>query len=91
MRCIAIIEAQRPGLDSAIVWERDEGQLVAFAYLEGRVTASRPLDADTLNVAIDEVRHNFQITDAQLTRVHDWQDRTAVSERLVATPRRWGG
>jgi hypothetical protein len=91
MRCIAIIEAQRPGLDSAIVWERDDGQLVAFAYLEGRVSASRSLESLTLNAAIDEIRRNFQINDAQLTRVHDWHERTAETERLVATPRRWGG
>lgn len=91
MRCIAIIEAERPGLDSAIIWE-DGSRLIAFAYLNGRVQKTLPVEgATTLDNAIFEVRQRFQITEGQLTRVHDLSENVAQQQRIVAMPRRWGG
>ena len=88
MRCIAVIEADRPGIDSVLIWEKD-GQLVAFAYENGRVTMTRPLEAPTLDLAVDEVRHNFQITAGQLSRITDWTDAAIPADPLTPTRRRW--
>jgi hypothetical protein len=89
MRVVAIIEAERPGLDSVILWERD-GQLVAFAYLDGQVKMTRPTAATDLDGAIAEVRENFQIAAGQLTRIHNWRDTVAVTERIdMPTRTRW--
>lgn len=88
MRCIAIIEAERPGLDSVIIWETGD-RIIAYAYENGKVTMTRPLDGTNMNAAINEVRERFQINDAQLTRVHNWAETPATKERIVATPRRW--
>jgi hypothetical protein len=89
MRCLAVIEAQRPGLDSVLIWDRDQ-QLVAFAYQDGKVTMSRPLEhQDTLDNAVAEVLEAFQITQAQMTRVTDWTT-APVQGQLVTQPRvRW--
>ena len=90
MRCIAVIEAERPGLDSAIIWDRD-GQLVAFAYLDGRVTMTRPLEALDLDRALNEAADAFQITSGQTQRVTDWSANVqGAPERLARNPRtRW--
>jgi len=88
MRCVAVIEAQRPGLDSVLIWESG-GDLIAFAYLDGRVTMTRPLaDTSTLDNAINEAVESFQIGSAQLTRVSDWSN-TAVQAENVTTRNRW--
>lgn len=89
MRCVAVIEAQRPGLDSVLIWDRDN-QLVAFAYLDGKVTMSRPLaNQDTLDNAAAEAVQAFQISQAQLTQVTDWTAAPAQGQ-IVANPRkRW--
>jgi hypothetical protein len=90
MRCIAVIEAERPGLDSAIIWERD-GTLVAFAYLNGHTTMTRPLNHADLDNAIAEVRDAFQIGSGQLQRITDWTNlATKPPEQLARNPRtRW--
>lgn len=89
MEAVAVIEAQRPGLDTVIIWN-DGHRLVAFAYENGRVKMTRPLDVATLDDGLLEVRDAFQINDAQLTRIHNWRDTTAVTERILANPRtRW--
>lgn len=87
MKCAAVIEAARPGLDSIIIWARDDGQLVAYAYQDGKVQMTRPLAAGTIDQAIPEVRDNFQINQAQLTRAHNWQDATVPTSQIG--PRRW--
>jgi hypothetical protein len=88
MRCIAVIEAQRPGLDSVLLWDRD-GQLVAYAYLEGKVTMTRPLNAATLETGITEVLESFQINQGQATRITDWSSTGLQSGSVVAAPTRW--
>ena len=86
MKCAAVINAQRPGLDSIIIWARDE-QLIAYAYQDGRVMMTRPLAATTIDQAIPEIRHNFQIDEAQLTRAHGWQD--TITPVTQIGPQRW--
>lgn len=86
MKCVAIVEAQRPGLDSVILWE-DNDRLVGFAYLDGKVTMTRPLAANDLTQAINEVRTSFQINEAQLTRIYDWRNLNA--ERIGLPNKRW--
>jgi hypothetical protein len=90
MRCIAVIEAERPGLDSAIIWDRD-GSLVAFAYLDGHTTMTRPLEAQDVDGALDEVRVAFQIGAGQLQRITDWSNLATIPpEQLARNPRtRW--
>ena len=88
MRCIAILEADRPGIDSVIIWEQAE-RLVAFAYEHGRVKMIRPLDTPDLDAAIREVCDAFQIADAQLTRIHQWGEQAAPTQRIVQLPHRW--
>jgi len=89
MRCIAVVEAARPGLDSVIVWE-DQGRLVAFAYLDGKVKMTRPLDALTIDDAVNEIRENFQITAGQFSRLTDWTDDAAVHiEPMTSGRKRW--
>lgn len=88
MRCMAVIEAQRPGLDSVLIWDRN-GELVAFAYQDGKVTMTRPLTAqDTLENATTEALTAFQVTDGRMTPVADWAN--AVPVRSSAGQRaRW--
>jgi hypothetical protein len=88
MQPVAIIEAERPGLDAVILWD-DGNRLIAFAYLDGRVTMTRVIGAGDLNGAIAETRENFQISDAQLTRIHDWHETHVSKERLTVLPSRW--
>lgn len=89
MRCIAVIEAQRPGLDSVIVWAQPDDRLVAFAYQDGKVTMTRPLAATTVDDAVTEIRNNFQITDGQYTRITDWTVTSSTIEPLTPTRTRW--
>ncbi len=86
MQCAAVIQATRPGLDSIIIWARDDGQLIAYAYQDGRVQMTRPLAATTVDQAIPEIRQNFQIDDAQITRAH-WQDTITAPSHIG--PTRW--
>lgn len=88
MRCVAVIEATRPGLDSVLLWDRD-GQLVAFAYLDGKVTMTRPLNAHTLDAGISEVLESFQINQGQMTRITDWSSTGLQPGTVVAAPTRW--
>ena len=88
MRCVAVIEAQRPGLDTVILWD-DSTRLLAYAYEGGRVTMTRVLDASTLNNAIRETQEAFQINQAQLTRIHNWESQTAQTEKIGTLPDRW--
>jgi hypothetical protein len=88
MRCVAIIEASRPGLDSVIIWDQD-GQLVAFAYEDGRVKMTRPLAAANLDQGIGEVRDNFQITATQVTRLEQWVDTRPPEQQTTVIPARW--
>lgn len=88
MRAVAVIEATRPGLDSVIVWEQD-GRLIAFGYLDGKVAMTRPLAANTLDDGISEVQENFQITAGQLHRVTNWQDNTITAEPVPTSRVRW--
>ena len=88
MRAVAVIEATRPGVDSVIIWERDD-QLVAFAYEDGKVKMTRPLAAITLDEGIAEVQANFQLPTGQLHRITNWQDHTISPERLSTTRQRW--
>lgn len=88
MRCLAVIEANRPGLDCVLIWERDN-DLIAFAYLDGRVMMTRPLaDTSTLDNAINETVQAFQIGTAQLTRISDWSNQ-AVQAQTITTRTRW--
>lgn len=87
MRCVAVIEAQRPGLDSVLIWDQN-GQLIAIAYLDGKVTMTRPIVADTLDNAINDAVTAFQINQAQLTRVSDWTDKSVPAE-TITTRTRW--
>lgn len=91
MRCIAVIEANRPGLDSVIVWQ-DQDRLVAYAYQDGKVSMTRPLDAQTIDAAVQEIRDNFQINDGQYTRLTDWTatSNTTTAATLEPVTRRWG-
>lgn len=86
MRPIAIIEAERPGLDSVILWDAGE-RLVGFAYLDGKVTMTRPLEATEIVAAAREACEHFQITESQLTRVADWQGKP--SQRITPVGTRW--
>ena len=88
MKPVAIIEAERPGLDAVILWD-DGRRLIAFAYLDGRVTMTRVIGANDLNGAIAEVRENFQIADAQLTRIHNWAESHVATESVTVLPTRW--
>jgi hypothetical protein len=89
MRCIAVIEAERPGLDSVLIWDRD-GEMIAFAYLNGKVTMTRPLQAqDTLDNAINEAAQSFQINSGQLIRVTDWANSSTRVEPVAPTRTRW--
>lgn len=88
MRCIAVIEAQRPGLDSVLIWDRD-GQLVAFAYQDGRVTMTRPLQATSLEGGITEVQDNFQVTVGQVTKIADWTDTRPPGQVATTMRTRW--
>lgn len=78
MRCVAVIEAQRPGLDSVILWTDDE-RLVAVAYLEGQVKMTRPLNADSIDAGVREALDGFQVVDAQVTTVSQWAPPIGVS------------
>lgn len=86
MRCIAVIEAQRPGLDSILIWDRDS-QLVAFAYQDGRVMMTRPLAATSIEDATNETLEAFQVNQAQFSKVTDFTS-TAVTAQTVGAPRR---
>ena len=86
MRCVTVIEAQLPGLDTVILWD-DTTRLIAYAYQDGRVTMTRALNADTLPRAIAETQEAFQIDQAQLIRVHNW-NRDQV-ETIATLPDRW--
>jgi len=88
MKPIAIIEAQRPGLDSVILWD-DGQQVIAYAYEHGHVTKTRPLTGPSLDDAILEVRDNFQINDAQLTKIHQWPTQHTQPQRILQMPTRW--
>jgi hypothetical protein len=88
MRCIAVIEAERPGVDSVILWDRD-GQLVAFAYEDGRVSMTRPLQAQDLSGALDEIREAFQITAGQVSRITDWTDKALRTDPMAPRRQRW--
>lgn len=91
MNCIAVIQANRIDVDTVILWD-DGSQLVAFAYLEGRVMRTRPLAAKGTDDAINEVRDTFQLTSGgQVTRIRDWVDTVARTEPIADLPRRWGG
>jgi len=90
MHCVAVIEANRPGLDTVIIWD-DNGRLIAFAYEEGIVRMTRPLAAMTLDDGVNEVRDNFQIIEGQLTRIRDWHDTVARTDPVAPIPQRWGG
>lgn len=88
MRCIAVIEAQRPGLDSILIWDRDS-QLVAFAYQDGQITMTRPLNALNVEDATNETLEAFQVNQAQFSKVTDFTS-TAVTAQPVGTIRkRW--
>jgi hypothetical protein len=88
MRCVAVIEAERPGLDSVILWDNGE-QLVAFAYQDGKVSMTRPLEAGNIDQAVSEVQAAFQINAGQLTRVTDWQTTAVQAQPIPTTRRRW--
>lgn len=88
MRCIAVIEAQRPGLDTVLVWDRD-GTLVAVAYLDGKITMTRPLAAGSLEDGVNEVLESFQINQGQFTRVTDWTQSAVQAEAIGPTRTRW--
>ena len=86
MKIIAIIEAERPGIDHVILWD-DDDRLVAYAYEQGHVMKTRPLsEADTTR-AVQETLAAFQINDAQLTRVHERP--AAITRHIAALPSRW--
>ena len=87
MKVIAIIEAERPGLDHVILWNDNDDRLIAYAYEHGHVTKTRPLvEADTTR-AVAETLNAFQINDAQLTRVHERPD--ALTQHIAPLPSRW--
>ena len=90
MNCVAVIQANRIDVDTVILWD-DGSQLVAFSYLEGRVTRTRPLAATSVDQAINEVRDNFQIAEGHVTRIQDWVDTAPRAEPVGDLPRRWGG
>jgi hypothetical protein len=88
MRCIAVIEAERPGLDSVLIWER-EGTLVAFAYQDGHTTMTRPLVGADLNAAVSEIAEAFQINAGELQRITDWSSPTSTVETIKPVRTRW--
>lgn len=65
MKPVTIIEAERPGIDSAIIWDND-GQLVAFAYEHGRVMQTRPLVSDD---PLREVTEAFRLDEIDYRHV----------------------
>lgn len=81
MRCLAIIEAVRPGLDCVIIWRVGE-RMVAVAYEKSKVTMTRPVEGK-LEDGINEMRIAFQINSEQLDRVLIVDGSSDVS---VATP-----
>jgi hypothetical protein len=83
MRATAIIEAERPGIDTIIIWG-DTDRLIAFGYENGRVTMTRPLtSADPNREALDA----FQVASGELTTIID---PTSLPTRPVRTlPARW--
>lgn len=87
MRCVAVIEADQPALDTVILWT-DNDRLVAFAYLNGQVKMTRPLAAATLDDAVTETVAAFQVTSAQITRIANW-DNIAARPEPAATASRW--
>ena len=86
MRCAAVIEAERPGLDHVILWD-DGDRLIAYAYEQGQITKTRPLTGADINAAVNETLAAFQINDAQLTRVHDRP--AAITHHVAPLPSRW--
>jgi hypothetical protein len=88
VRCVAIIQAARPGIDSVLIWENND-RLIAFAYLDGRVSMTRPLEANTLDQAATETLTAFQIPDGQLTRLSEWSSTQIQGQAPVAVPKRW--
>jgi hypothetical protein len=86
MKLIAVIEAQRPGVDHVILWD-DSDRLIAYAYEHGHVTKTRPLSTLDVTGAVRETLDAFQINDAQLTRVHDRPD--AITQHIAPIPTRW--
>ncbi len=89
MRCIAVIDASRPGLDTVIIWD-DGSQLLAFAYEQGQVKMTRPLAAPTLDMAVTEATVSFQVTDGHVTRINEWAATLPTTELAAALPKRWG-
>ena len=88
MRCVAVIEADQPTLDTVILWNDNE-RLIAFAYLNGHVKMTRPLTAPSLDDAVAEATNAFQIAAAQITRIANW-DTIAARPANTATSSRWG-
>jgi hypothetical protein len=83
MRCVAIIEANAPSLDSIILWA-DANRVIAVAYLDGRVSMTRPLATGSLDDALKEARESFRVEMGQLARITDWEPIGGAASR------RWG-
>ena len=90
MRCVAILDTERPGLDTVIVWQDNTGRLIAFAYLNGQVKMTRPLAAATFEEGVAEVQTGFQLGTGQVTRVADWANITAQTRTTPTASARWG-
>jgi hypothetical protein len=87
MRCVAAIQATRPGIDSILLWD-DNDRLIAIAYQDGKVMMTRPLQADTLEDAATETLQAFQIPNGNLTRIADYTATTTVTP-VTQPSRRW--
>ena len=90
MRCVAILNTERPGLDTVIVWQDNTGRLIAFAYLDGQVKMTRPLTAATFDEGVAEVQIGFQLGTGQVTRITDWANIAAPTRTSPAASTRWG-
>lgn len=72
MRCLAVmVDIDHRGIDSVILWERD-GQAVAIAYLDGKVTMTRPLEATTFDECVSEFSEAFAIRHGRVARIQEW-------------------
>lgn len=100
MQPIAIITSiHNRELDTVIIWH-DGQRSIAYGYHHGHVKRTTPLDADTLDGQMNELRAIFRITDGNVILLQDASNWTPAASsqpvvthltprRSLATRRRW--
>jgi hypothetical protein len=84
MKALAIVEADKPEVDSVILWDAGN-RLVAFAYHNGRVEMSRSLDDVTsLDAGIAQALDAFGVDKGQVTKTGELPARP-----FAVLPTRW--